>query len=389
MRICGVHASELPFVALQQVWLLTHLTYTLFCSFVFMHSLNWFVRFLRLMVFVALLFPQIMLKLYRYLTATNIVHQVTYGPNPRNYLDIHLPTSKNPSNKLAPVVVFITGGAWIIGYKAWNLFVAPQLNAAGIIVVSPDYRNFPQGTVGDMVEDGTTAVAWVKAHIREHGGDPRNITLCGQSAGAWMVAMMVIERARLEGTKAVEAACGWTCSDLRHVVGISGPYDMADPKQLQHMHSRGLYKSVLYSIFEGELSRWSPARAVRVLGPAAAAQLPPFLLMHGAADKTVPCKSSEDFCMVLKDCGVEARSSMFAHKSHTDGIIEDTMLRARNPIIAELVQLISAEQPNGSLFAETRDSEELKPTAHAHHAFFSYDSYPSQLVQLARMANPF
>ena len=81
------------------------------------------------------------------------------------------------------MVVFIAGGAWIIGYKvaaarlllacahslvhqAWNLFTAPQLNHAGFIVVSPDYRNFPQGHAEDMVQDASAALAWVSSTSR-------------------------------------------------------------------------------------------------------------------------------------------------------------------------------------------------------------------------------
>lgn len=38
------------------------------------------------------------------------------------------------------------GGAWTIGYKAWGALLAERLSAAGVLVLSLDYRNFPQAS---------------------------------------------------------------------------------------------------------------------------------------------------------------------------------------------------------------------------------------------------
>jgi hypothetical protein len=45
--------------------------------------------------------------------------------------------------QLAPVVIFLTGGAWAIGYKAWGALLGLGLSAHGVLVCSVDYRNFP------------------------------------------------------------------------------------------------------------------------------------------------------------------------------------------------------------------------------------------------------
>ena len=369
-----------------QVWLLTRLTFDLLNRFLFTHGVGWFVRFMRLMLFVALLFPAMMYFLWQYIRATNIIRQVEYGPNARNYLDIYLPWPKATSTsprKPAPVVIFYTGGAWIIGYKAWNLFVAPQLNAAGCLVVSPDYRNFPQGTASDMVEDGSAAVAWVREHISEYGGDPGNITLVGQSAGAWLVAMLILQRAATEPMQV-----GWSCSDVRSVVAISGPYDIGDPAQVVRFHERGLYKSVLYSIFEGELSRWSPARYARGVLQEEAGHLPPIVLMHGAEDKTVPAESSLNFASVLRECGASSVESFtFAGKSHTDGIIEDAIVGA-NPMMERLLAVVLHSNPDPARKpAKATAKSTIVPMQTSKQQRSGW--YPSALIRLARTTNPF
>lgn len=71
------------------------------------------------------------------------------------------------------MVVFVTGGMWIIGYKAWGALLASRLRAAGCLVVALDYRNFPQGSVGAMTDDVTAGVAWALRNAAEWGGDPR------------------------------------------------------------------------------------------------------------------------------------------------------------------------------------------------------------------------
>ena len=105
----------------------------------------------------------------------------------RNLLDVYTARPSSSAGKShvgLPVVVFVSGGAWIIGYKAWSCLVARALTSLGVIVVVPDYRNFPQGDLYDMCEDIRAALQWTVQHIGEYGGSPDKIVLAGQSAGA-------------------------------------------------------------------------------------------------------------------------------------------------------------------------------------------------------------
>ena len=66
-----------------------------------------------------------------------------FGTAPRNLMDIYFPPTTNERVGKRPVVLYVTGGAWIIGYKAWGALLARALARAGVITVSPDYRNWP------------------------------------------------------------------------------------------------------------------------------------------------------------------------------------------------------------------------------------------------------
>ena len=67
----------------------------------------------------------------------------------------------------------------------------------GVLVVCPDYRNFPAGRVGDMLEDVDRSVDWVFESIAKYGGDPTDVTLGGQSAGAHLSSLSLLRRCQL------------------------------------------------------------------------------------------------------------------------------------------------------------------------------------------------
>ena len=76
------------------------------------------------------------------------------------------------------------GGAWIIGYKLWCALIGRTLSSMGVLTIVPDYRNFPQGDIEDMISDIIAAVKWASINVSKHGGDPEKIILAGQSAGS-------------------------------------------------------------------------------------------------------------------------------------------------------------------------------------------------------------
>ncbi|CAI5995359.1 unnamed protein product [Closterium sp. NIES-65] len=163
-------------------------------------GLNWMSKFFLLMTYSLLLMPGFLQVMWYYFFSPNVRRSIPYGRLPRNSLDIFVPAS--PSPRPRPVVIFITGGAWIIGYKAWGTLLAQALEERGVIVASIDYRNFPQATVSGMLDDVTRGIGWVLQNIHRYGGDPSRVHLAGQSAGAHLSSVAIIRQALMRASEA-------------------------------------------------------------------------------------------------------------------------------------------------------------------------------------------
>jgi para-nitrobenzyl esterase len=111
-------------------------------------------------------------------------------------LNIWRPARAKPGQRL-PVMVWIYGGAFIIGGSSTPFYDGTHFADQGVILVSFNYRLGRFGFFAHPALDGGTgpvanyglmdqiaALKWVKANIAAFGGDPDNVTVFGESAGA-------------------------------------------------------------------------------------------------------------------------------------------------------------------------------------------------------------
>lgn len=99
-----------------------------------------------------------------------------------------------------PVLFWMHGGAFMTGGGAIPWYSGAALaEQAGVVVVNVNYR---LGVLGNLylpglsdvnlsVKDVYQALKWVSQNIEYFGGDPKNITIAGQSAGAWYAVLMM------------------------------------------------------------------------------------------------------------------------------------------------------------------------------------------------------
>lgn len=356
----------------------------------------WIVMSLRLVIFSVLLLPPFIRVGFRYFCDRRIIRGKRFGPMARNYLDIYCPdeavAARDGSEPLVPVVIAVMGGAWVIGHRAWNAQLGDRLMDAGVLVFAIDYRNFPQGKIPDMVDDLTRGIEWVFQNAASYGGDPSKIVLTGQSAGAHLSSLLLLQRSLAEAKEEeahdlrVEAGLPqtgfvrtWRVRDLRGYVGVSGVYDLHALGE--RLEVRGL-GSVLLSTMcpDGDLSRYSPTALVnsaewQAVAARAVPMLPPVLLFHGEADKTVPWTISDQFAEALRNSGA-AREKVHALVSpglaHAEVIIEGPM-RGEDHQVQLLLPFLFGEEGKRHF----RELPPLKPM------------YPRCIIALASRFMPF
>ncbi|XP_054440793.1 bile salt-activated lipase [Pteronotus mesoamericanus] len=143
----------------------------------------------------------------RCLQAT-ITQDNTYGSEDCLYLNIWVPQGKKEVSRNLPVMIWIYGGAFLMGsghganFLKNYLYDGEEIATRGnVIVVNFNYRVGPLGflSTGDSnlpgnygLRDQHMAIAWVKRNIAAFGGDPNNITIFGESAGGASVSLQTL-----------------------------------------------------------------------------------------------------------------------------------------------------------------------------------------------------
>ncbi|WP_420850210.1 alpha/beta hydrolase [Ramlibacter algicola] len=114
------------------------------------------------------------------------VLDIPYGDTPGQKLDVFpAPRSR------AQTLVFIHGGYWRSLDKSDHSFVAPVFQDAGACVIVPNYDLCPAVTIPEITLQMVRALAWSWKNAPTYGGDPRNITVIGHSAGGHLASMML------------------------------------------------------------------------------------------------------------------------------------------------------------------------------------------------------
>lgn len=247
-------------------------------------------------------------------------------PNPAQMLDLYLPsaTTQPAEHGRRPLVLFMHGGAWMIGDKAWmrggthmQLEQLLQLLLQhGYAVASVNYRLTPEAIFPAQMDDVKAAVRYLRAHAATYGLDPARIAVAGESAGAHLAQLLATtaDEPSLEGdlgnvgvSSRVKAAVSYYgIADLRHLAaerveqGCPHPwlYDPDKPKESEY----GLFGG-------GPLDSPQKQRQALLASPIhyVSAGDAPMLLLHGRQDCIVAVVQSQTLYAALQRAGVPSQ----------------------------------------------------------------------------------
>lgn len=108
-----------------------------------------------------------------------------YGTEARQQLDLFVPEGQGPW----PLLVFIHGGYWMLGWKDDWAFLASGWTQAGVAVATLGYRLAPAVSLTDIVSDVAQGLSYLERSAGEHALDMSRVAVSGISAGAHLAAM--------------------------------------------------------------------------------------------------------------------------------------------------------------------------------------------------------
>lgn len=215
-------------------------------------------------------------------------------------LDLYFP-EKNCNGKL-PLIIRIHGGAFKAGdkYPVETSFLTDNCYA----VASLNYRLSGEAIFPAGNQDVKSAVRWLRANAEKYNLDPENFGAMGSSAGGYYSSFLGTT-GDIKDIKNFNVGDNLEYSSA--VQAVVNQYGIADFSNLaQDRIDSGLAPNRAESNYLGcDMSSDDCTNAIKA-SPInyVSEEDPPFLILHGEEDVTIPIKQSQDFYEKLQDVGV-------------------------------------------------------------------------------------
>lgn len=197
------------------------------------------------------------------------------------------------SKKPRAVIVFFFGGGWVGGTPKQFYQQSEYFAARGMLAIAAEYRiHKTHGTSPfECVEDGKSAIRWVREHHRELNIDPDRIVAAGGSAGGHIALC----------TALIDGLDNPTENKLissvpNAVVGYNPVFDTTE-------------KGYGSEKVAGRQTEISPCHQIKK-------EMPPMVLFHGKEDATVPFENATRFTRLMKEAGNECELVAVDNVSH-------------------------------------------------------------------------
>jgi len=244
-------------------------------------------------------------------------------------MDLYHPkNSEEPS----PAVVYVHGGGWVNGDKSdgVGLIFSRQLVEEGYTFIAINYRLSPTHQFPAHIEDVRCAIRHLRANAENYNIDPSRIGVIGGSAGGHLVSLLGLS----------DNSPGWESEDyyesnydqsnrVQAVVDLFGPADLLK----QYPNSRSTHREEVFgvtSIDDPLIQLYSPVTHITPDDP-------PFLIIQGLEDKTVPPDQSQTLYDGLVAAGVPATLVMVENAGHSlrpvDGEIIPSLLELQQTVL--------------------------------------------------------
>ena len=218
------------------------------------------------------------------------------------HLHIFRPTKQKVN---APAIVFFFGGGWRSGTPKQFEQQCRYLASRGMVAMTAEYRirNLHGTLATACVEDGKSAVRWIRANAKKLGIDPKRVAAGGGSAGGHVAACAgVVEGFDVKGEDLKISSVPDTMILFNPpcvMAPVPGRKDFLNEANLKGLRER-------MGVPLERLSPWHHTRK----------DLPPTLVLHGEDDPTVKFWTAEAFVKKMKAAGNHAKLAAYPGEVH-------------------------------------------------------------------------
>lgn len=232
---------------------------------------------------------------------------IAYGDTNGQTLDIFPAAAAD-----APVMVFIHGGYFRALDKKQYAYMARAFVKKGMTLVLLNYDLAPAVTVKTIIAQILRGFSWVNSNIQRYQGNPHNITLCGHSVGAFLVAKILQQSWPAEISQSITGA-----------VMLSGLYDLGP------MRASFLNQSL--NLSEGDVESLSPVYTNTVTAV-------PGIIAVGEKETDEFIRQSRDFYHKMKGEGHSFDYLLLDNKNHYT--VSRQLSHVGNPLMQRILSLM-------------------------------------------------
>ena len=206
----------------------------------------------------------------------------------------------------------VHGGAWVNGDRLNNVAIAGALAAAGILVVSVDFRMPPRVRYPVPVADVNAAIRWLKAHAEEFGSRADLVGALGTSSGGHLVLLNVL---RPDDARYAAAPSADVDASVAFAIVC---WPVADPlTRYRTMRARGNDRLVAaHDQFWPDEAAMEEGSPQHILARGEPVRTPPMLIMQGTADDNLTPDMASRFAEAYAAAGGKIDLHMFPGMPH-------------------------------------------------------------------------